>query len=260
MQIVSGLGKGTMSRLGFMFLLLTAFAVWFGYDGWVGYPRKNLEAALQSFPRPGLPTPIANPAVTEGSAKAVQAAADKKVTLDDLRKQWGEPAYLGPSAKAAGPSTSQVAFFVGTYGWAEVALDGQTASKAEWRSGPKVASDIGVQKLLGLGLAGGALIPLVLLLVQMSTRYRLDDEGLVLPKHGRITYDRMTSADFKDFDSKGIVRVHYRDTAGSDRTAVLDEEQIARFEDIVAALCEKKGWSVEVKSKDEPVNPGTPEP
>ncbi len=258
MQIVSGLGRRTVTRLGFMFLLLAAFAAWFGYDGWVGYPRKNLEAAQQSFPKSGLPLPAASSAVTEDSAKDfAAAAADKKVTLVDLRKQWGDPAYLGPAAGEV--SNKPVAFFVGTYGWAQVALDGETVDKVEWRSGPKVASDIGVQRLLGLALAGGALIPLAMLLVQMTARYTLDDEGLVLPKHGRIPYDRMSGADFKDFDGKGIVRLNYRDAAGAERTAVLDEEQIARFEEIVAALCEKKGWSVEVESGDEEADAGTPE-
>jgi hypothetical protein len=250
MQIVSGLGQRTVTRLGFMFLLLGAFGAWFAYDGWITYPHRNVEAARQAFPQSVEAEPVANPAVTEESAKALQPGPGKKVLLADLRKQWGEPAYLG-SASGSGASTEQVAYFVGSYGFVRVSLEGETATKVDWHDGPKVASDIGVQRLLGIGLGGAALIPLVLLLLQMAGKYVLDDQGLVLPQVGRIAYDQMTSIDTKEFNTKGLVQLQYRDARGQAATAVLDEEKIARFEEIVAGLCEKKNWPIEVEAEEE---------
>jgi hypothetical protein len=256
MRIVSGLGQRTVMRLGFMFLLLAAFGAWFAYDGWITYPQRNVEAARQAFPASVEADPQPSPAVTPGSAKALQPGPDKKVTLADLRQQWGEPAYLG---SAGGTSTEQVAYFVGPYGFVRVTLDGETASKVDWRDGPKVASDIAVQRLLGIGLGGASLIPLVLLLVQMSRKYVLDDQGLVMPGHGRIAYDQMTGIDVKEFSTKGIVRLAYRDARGQDATAVLDEEKIARFEEIIVALCERKGWPIEVEDEEEDAGAEKPE-
>jgi hypothetical protein len=59
-------------------------------------------------------------------------------------------------------------------------------------------------------------------------------------KPGRIAYDQMTGIDVKEFGTKGIVRLQYRDAPGQAATAVLDEEKIARLEEIVAGWCEKK--------------------
>ena len=141
MQIVSGLGKRTVTRLGFMFFLLAAFGAWFAYDGWVTYPHRNVEAARQAFPKSVEAEPAAHSAVTQESATALQPGPDKKVLLADLRKQWGEPAYLGPTS-ASGTSTEQVAYFVGPYGFVRASLEGEAATKVDWRDGPKVASDI----------------------------------------------------------------------------------------------------------------------
>lgn len=248
MQIESGLGQRTVMRLGFMFLILAVFGAWFAYDGWVTYPNRNIEAARQAFPETVEANPQPNAAVTPDSAKAMQPGPEKEVTLADLRKQWGEPAYLG---SAGGTSTEQLAYFVGPYGFVRVNLDGETVRRVEWRDGPKVASDIAVQKLLGVALGAGALIPLAMLLVQMSHRYVLDDQGLTMPGCGRIAYDQMTGIDVSAFSTKGIVRLSYRDARGQETTALLDEEKIARFEEIVAALCQKKGWPIEVEPEEE---------
>ena len=257
MRIVSGVGRRTVMRLGFMFLLLAVFAVWFAYDGWITYPGKNREAARQAFPKTQAAEPVANPAVTEESTKAVQSGGAGRVGLADLRQKWGEPGYLGPAGGDAGGS-DRVAYFVGPYGLVRVTLDGEMASKIEWRDGPKVASDIAVQKLLGILLGAGAALPLALLLVQLPTKYVLDDEGLTLPAAGRINYDQMTGVDVSAFSSKGIVRLKYRDAQGQEKTAVLDEEKIDKFDEIVAACCEKKGWPIEVDEESEEADTDKP--
>jgi hypothetical protein len=61
----------------------------------------------------------------------------------------------------------------------------------------------------------------------------------------------MTGMDAKEFTAKGIVLLKYRDGQGQEKTAVLDEEKIAKFEEIVAALCEKKDWPIDVEPEDD---------
>jgi hypothetical protein len=259
MEIVSGVSRRTVMRLGFMFLLLAIFSGWFVYDGWITYPRKNLEAARQAFPQTPKALPQANPAVTAETVKSLRPDGEGRVRLEDLQQKWGQPAYLSPSGGESG-GTDRVAYFVGPYGWARVNLDASSAGKIEWREGPKVSSDISVQKMLGVLLGAGAALPLALLLVQLPNRYVLDDQGLTLPKIGRITYDQMTGVDIADFGKKGIVRLKYRGAQGEEQVAVLDEEKIAKFDEIVAACCEKKGWPIEIDEEPEQVDPGKPQP
>lgn len=244
MLIVSTTAKRGAARLVFMFVLLAGFASWFAYDGWVTYPNRNLEAARQALPQNVERMPPANPAVTEESAKAFQAEAAKGLPLADLRAKWGEPFLTAPAAAdSAGGKTD--AYFLGPYGWVRVTVAGEKVDKIEWHEGAKGYSDILVQKLLAFLLGAAALVPLVRVLMALPNKYQLDDEGLVLPRLGRIPFDRMTGIDAADFHKRGIVRLRYRDSAGQDRTAVLDEEKIEKFDEIVAALCKHKGWPVD---------------
>ncbi len=244
MQIVSGVGKRTIVRLGFMCALLMIFAGWFAYDGWVRWPLANLEAARQAMPKAPAQLSV-NPAATKEAAAALQATEDQPHTLADLRQRFGEPAFLGPLE--GGEPGEQLAFFVGPYGWIRATLQGETASKIDWHDGAKGYSDIAVQRLLATALLAVAMLPLALLLRQLPRKFKLDDQGLALPATGQITYDQMTGIDATQFASKGIVQLKYRDQAGRDRTAVLDEEQIQKFDEIVAALCKVKGWPVDVE-------------
>ncbi len=245
MQIVSGASKRGVARRGFAFVLLAGFAGWFAYDGWVTYPNRNVETARQALPRVVGRMPPASPAVTEESAAAVQAGVAKGIRLADLRQKWGEPAFTGPLPADAGGASKTEAYFVGPYGWVRVILAAEMVDKIEWHAAAKSPSEIWIQKGLGIGLAAVALVPLGLLLTMQLGKYQLDDEGLVLPRVGRIPYERMTGVDASDFSKKGIVLLRYHDGTGADRTAVLDEEQIDKFDEIVVALCKRKGWPVD---------------
>jgi len=245
MQIVSGASKRGMGRRAFTFALLAGFATWFAYDGWVTYPKRNIDTARQALPRVVERLPPASPAVTEESVRAVEADVGKGIRLSDLRQKWGEPAFTGPLPADANGTVKSEAYFVGPYGWARVIFAAESVEKVEWHPAGKSRSEVAIQKLLGIGLAAASLVPLTLLLMMLFSKYQLDDEGLVLPRVGRIPYDQMIGVDAADFHKKGIVRLRYRDASGADRTAVLDEEKIEKFDEIVAALCKRKGWLVD---------------
>lgn len=246
MRIESGVNRRALMRQGMFVTLLLIFAGWFGYDGWIGYPRANMQQAKQSFPVvPEGDIPV-NAGVTEESFKAANAKLkDGLVTLADLEHNWGEPAYKGTAQD--GTKGDKSAFFVGTYGWVKVALVGNAADSMEWVAAPKDPSAVLVQKLLAAILAVIAMIPLGILLGYTSGKYVLDDEGLTLPGGRPIKYPQMTAIDFADLRRRGIVRLTYQNEKGESATAVLDEEKMEKFDDIVLTLCETKGWQEQLE-------------
>lgn len=253
MRIESTVARRALMRQGIVVVVLLVFAGWFGWDGWVGYPTKNMDQAKGNFPVVPAGAVPQYAEVTVESAKEFQdrlkADSGSRLTLDDLRKAWKEPAYLG-AAEASGSGAAaggQAAFFVGTYGWAKASLVGDVISGIEWHDGEKSYSAVAVQKLLAAVLGVVAMIPLGILLGLMSGKYVLDDEGLGLPGNKQIRYAQMTGIDLADLQKRGIVRLTYQNEKGEEATAVLDEERVEKFEDIVLNLCEKKGWQEQLE-------------
>ncbi len=250
MRIESGVAKRAVIRKGMIVGLLLIFAAWFGYDGWVGYPRANMKDAKANFPVVPAEAVTQNSAVTAESAKVLadRLAKDRSrtLTLADLEQQWGKPAYDGPAQAGGEASAGRVAFFVGTYGWVKVTLAGDTVTEVQWYPAGHDYSAVVVQKLLAAVLAVIAMIPLGLLLASMSARYVLDDEGLSVPGKGLIRYDRMVGVDMKELQKQGIVRLQYKTQKDEEATLVLDEEVCDKFEEIVLNLCDKKGWQQEL--------------
>lgn len=252
MRIESGVAKRALMRQGLIVAMLLAFACWFGWDGWVGYPQLNMEEAKKNFPVVPQAAVPQNSEVTDKSAKDFQTKikedTSRQLTMTDLERVWGKPAYLGAAeASASASSSGRAAFFVGNYGWAKVALARDTVSDIEWHDASKDFSSILVQKLLAAALVVGSMIPLGMLLGQMASKYVLDDEGLTVPKAGQIRYDQMTGIDLADLQKRGVVRLKYQDAKGQPQTAALYEDTIEKFDDIVLTLCEKKGWQQQLE-------------
>lgn len=257
MRIESGTGRAALMRQGFVVLVFLGLAVWFGYDGWFGYPRENVKTLVQNFPKAPDKPVATDSRVTEESVQSAQqdlaAAGSRQVSMTDLSRQWGEPAWLGSPDPNGSAGRDQVAFFVGTYGMAKAALKDGVVTRVEWIAGPKGRSDIQIQQLLAIGLAAPGLVLLVRLLRLVSARYVLDDRGLSLPGLPTIPYEQMTEMDTSLLE-KGVVRVAYRDDRGQAKVALLDDEQIAQFDEIVLALTEKKGWELPAPKDESPAD------
>lgn len=248
MRIESGVTKRALLRQGMVVGLLLVFAAWFGWDGWVGYPKTNMEDAKKNFPV--VPEgPVGQSA--EVTQESVQQFKDQlkdsshPLMIADLNRKWSDPQYLG--AAEANGGGGKAAFYVGTCGWAKVAMSGDAVTDITWQSASNNASSILVQKLLAAALVVGAMIPLGILLGRMSGKYVLDDKGLTLSGGQPIRYEQMTAIDLADLQKKGLVRLKYKNDKGQDATAVLDEEMIEKFEDIVLNLCEKKNWQSQLE-------------
>ncbi|MGQ9650297.1 MAG: hypothetical protein ACUVXJ_09325 [Phycisphaerae bacterium] len=91
-SIESGSTLDQRVRTGIFFLLCAGMGVWFGYDGWVGYPAKNLAWwADQKLPRrpENLST---NPLATKANLSRIDVGA----TPEQIRQLLGEPALDMP--------------------------------------------------------------------------------------------------------------------------------------------------------------------
>ena len=106
---------------------------------------------------------------------------------------------------------------------------------------PHKASDITMQKLLAAscGLTVLAVVPFLIRAVR--NRIVLDDQGLSVNGGAVIPYDAMTELETKRWLDKGWVDLAYNQD-GRSRTVRLDSFKIGSFDELVAAICERKGF------------------
>ncbi|MHC4444741.1 MAG: hypothetical protein ACYTBZ_04775 [Planctomycetota bacterium] len=87
MKIESGTTAERCTRISIFLALCIFFTAWFAYDGFVGYPAKNLEWAIQAMPRQPDDIRI-NPAVTYDKEHKIK----NNMKIDELYALLGKPA------------------------------------------------------------------------------------------------------------------------------------------------------------------------
>ena len=92
MRIESGTTNDRRLRLLLFLVMCLVFALWFGYDGFRGYPAGNLEKALENMPvKP--PNPRINP-------RAIKQDLEEKITegmtIEELTASFGDPLLIEP--------------------------------------------------------------------------------------------------------------------------------------------------------------------
>lgn len=224
--------------------LCVVFGAWFAYDGWVNYPTKNLQWAMQKMPPqpPGSPPPkaTANPNVTVKNIVQIRARlADPEASLSrsQLISILGEPAGENPEKGEL--------YFIGPAIFAQIKLEGDVVRRpsdvqAE-ESREHGEAEINNQKRLAVILAVVAVIALIQLVRILTTRVILDDEGLNY--NGRlVTWDAMCGLNAERYREKGWVDLEYRD-GDETSTLRLDNYKVKAFKEIVNAICERKGFA-----------------
>jgi len=309
MRVESGT-TGERRARGFIFLVMAvAFAAWFAYDGFVGYPAKNLEWARQAMPEK--PDNLAtNPQVlTDRLGQIKKGTASEKladlvgkpslvqpkqltfvgsrlkaiIALDDQEKVISmttsqiepgdrpeDPGILVTKTRVErireGASVQEVSkelgkpaqtrektlWFVGPAAYARVTMaEPKVVGAVEvYENQQRTEKDILVQKVIAAALAVLALIVAVRLLQAMRLRVVLDDTGLTISRK-HVAWDSMTGLDAEDYAEKGRVDLKYRD-GGASGSVRLDSYHIARFDEMVSAICERKGF-------ESPIPPGANE-
>lgn len=235
MPIESGPNAERKVRSSLLFLLVAIFAVWYGYDGWFGYPKNNVRDFLKTLPtdqRAGTENLKVNEAVNEKNIPKIETV---KIRIDD-NPESAIGAVLGgpPSLK-----TPDAWYYIGPAHIVKFALrDGRPADVSLPKT-PHSATDIRWQKNYAYGLTVLAGIALIYVIRVRMAKARLDDAGLTLGSGPTIGWDAMKSLDSTHFRKKGWVVLYHGDP---ETPAKIDEYHYARFDDIIDAICARKGF------------------
>ncbi len=238
MRIDSGPTGERRVRTLLMFIGVTTFALWFGYDGWIGYPGKNLAEHLEQLPsgeRERASNVVISNRVTAASVEAARAALKKRKSAE--RRAELETLYQGPPSH----KNAEAWYYFGpTYG-ITITLENGRLANVIGRKTKKSATDLLIQRILAVGLGIGSLALLWSLVRVFQTRLVLDDGGLSYRGRGPIRWEDMEALDTRRFAKKGWVDLSH-DDHGTKRTLRLDEYHLAEFAAVIGEMCRRKGF------------------
>jgi len=233
MRLESGPAGADRNYWAFVTVLCLVMLIWFVYDGLAGWPNKNRKEARNYFSGlvEGELTLPKSP--TEPEFKAFEAT--KPTTVQQVREKYGEPTYV--QREGARVVSEQYASLYGVV-IAQIS-EGNQVTKLTWHPWAKTKEAIE-------GQFYWALIPLVIGAYTILKLYRaatlrvsVDDDKLVYASQ-TIPLTRVTA--LRDYNPKGWVDLYYQADGENERRLRLDNQKIARFDEVVGALCQAKGF------------------
>lgn len=217
-------------------VVFLGFAGYFVYDGAVGYAARNRAEAEQQLLAPPFEGRIrweqlGDTPDVEDFERFRSAAAP---TVEALHRHLGEPKLTAVS----GGLTREI--FVSRYGRVEVDVTGSQAMPVPpgWKKWFKSRAEITQQFYWAIAPALAGVYFLWRLVQAATLRVVVDGDGLTYAGR-RIPLSAMTS--LRDYSRKGWVDLYYRD-GERERKLRLDNQKVKRFEEIIAALCEARGF------------------
>lgn len=253
MRIESGPTTERIVRTSLFFLLCAVFCGLFLRDGMVGYRSKNIREHLEQLPadaRPKAKDAPLYPAVTEESLPQAKKAIGK-IGRDRQRAALAA-LYGGPPSH----ETDQSWYYFGPAYRVIIHVESGSARKVIGQKSSKSLQDIRLQLWFGGILGGISLVVLVMIIRIVRTRVVLDEAGLEYRGRKRIRWDQMQSLVDHQFRKKGRLELIYIDE-GRERSLRLDEYHLAKFADVVAAICARKHIPDPVaREKDEKARAG----
>jgi hypothetical protein len=229
--INSGTSTERIIRSLLLCVLVDVFAMYFLYDGYVGYPRKNAEQLTKLIGLPPEQAPVPNDTVT---AERGRALAETVRAGGDLGTLSGE---LGPP----GLRQSDAAFFVGPGGWLKADLRGDMLVSARWYDGPHSEADQSIQRIIGWLLVAGGLAAMLNLIRVIMTRAQLSEAGLQVTGHRPIPFEAMTG--LRHSDSSGVGVLEYT-ASGQSWTLRLDPYIYRQADEIARVIADRKGFAL----------------
>jgi hypothetical protein len=222
---------------------------WFVYDGAVGWPSATRAEAQKKLPAAIDPSVLYEQLGAHPTKDAYEAyVAELKgrppgsagVTLTEFEQRLGKPVF----AKSGTVAGNRVYYYASKDGYTAAEFDAsgvlKPASIAPWIVWYKTQEDITAQFYF-------ALIPAVFIpwflykTVRAATlRVVVDDAGVHYGGR-RISWDSVR--DMRDYNEKGWVDMYYVSGSGKEKRLRWDNEKVLRFEEIVTAICERKGFS-----------------
>ncbi len=249
MNIESGTTKWWRNRHLMFLVMFLAFAAYFAYDGFYAWPRANVKWAAQAM---GVPpeTVQANPRVNTTAIRQVNGGLKQKGAVDfealvgELKLQLGEPTLARENEY----------WWVGPAMYVEAAVRNGKPELIVEQSKEYAESSIRDQKWFALLLSVAAAVVFFKLMRVLRMRAVLDEGGLHY-KGRDVPWDAMTGLRTADYDRKGWVDLEYT-AGGVTRSFRIDSFHIEKFDEIINAICERKGFKSPVAATG---NTGTTE-
>ena len=262
MRVESGPASGDRNYFALVTILCLGLFGWFMRDWHHGYMNKNLAAARLE---------LAKYVGSEKAAAAVDNLPDtfdkpKFDTLSKTPRLTREQVHtaLGPPLHVVQqPGGETVEYFASRYGLVTVIERGGQVQQERLSFTPWAKSRDEIEQQFYWGM-----LPLLLGLYFGYRLYRavtlkatVDDEGLVYAGQ-RVRFADMES--LRDYSPKGWIDLYHRE-AGRERKLRLDNQKVQKFDEIVDAICQTKGFPnlvreyAEQKAREDDDAPATPD-
>ncbi len=237
MRLESGPARtDTLWNAGILLACL-ALAGWFFYDWKIGYPQSNLQEARRRLTELlGDPARVPDPLPPQPTKDQFTQIVEKDMrTLDAVRELLGDPLIR---RRAAG---REVDYYASAYGLGIVPHVGNRVitDEVRWDKWKHTYAEIQQQYWC-------AIITLVFAAYFAWRTYRAATLRVVLDEQGidyagrRIAWDAIVRLD--NYSPKGWVDIFYRRN-GAERKIRLDNQKVARFDEIIDAICRHKGFA-----------------
>jgi hypothetical protein len=226
-------------------LLVGVFlGAYFLYDYYIGYPKKNLEAATKALtPLLGaenVPKSLSdNPTQPDVEAlknKLAELSKTRVIEPADVHQALGQP-LVGIRSK---DGNETLEYFVSKYGRAQVSVvrNRVDPEQIHWMPWDKSKDEIRLQLYCALIAFAFSLFMLRRVYKAATLRVAIDDEGMTYAKR-RIPFESMVR--LCDYSRKGWVDLYYQ-LGSQERRLRIDNQKVRKFDEIIDVLCEAKGF------------------
>ena len=250
MRIESGSPMGEIGYWSVLTLFMLGLAGWFFADGAWFYAQKNLEEARKYYaPRPEVDVQSLGDVPDKPDSDALVRRRPQLVR--EVREALGEP------VTSERRQSETIDEYASRYGVLTVVHDGERVLTQpgrggtpkpvlRWRQWHKSRAEIVGQFYWGAIPFLASVWPLWRLYKALTQRVVLDSEQLTY-RSDVIRLEDVIS--LRDYNPKGWVDLYYR-RDGCERMLRLDNQKVARFNEIVDRLCELKSFTNPLKKDD----------
>ncbi len=211
-------------------ILVCGYSAWSLWDGFVAYPRANVQSAVYNKIGTVDPKelPSSDPELTADRASEVHPGEP----FDSVVSRFGQPALRH----------GDTVYYFGYGGFLAVELAGNRVANRQWTPGPQHRPvDLAIQKVIGMILAPVGLACLIQLLLVVTTRATLTDTGLKVRGNPLIPFEAITEVRPLPDGKSGCFDLFYS-LAGRSKVLRLDDYVLKQTSAIVQEICRRRSF------------------
>ncbi|MBI5865722.1 MAG: hypothetical protein HZB38_14675 [Planctomycetes bacterium] len=229
----------TLWQLGLM-LLSVGLGLYFFYDWKIGYPEKNCAEAAktlkQQMSQLSPPMSVPDPLPTRPRKPEFEA-----LLAATGRSPESVSGFLGAPLFERTEGGVVTRYYASEFGMVTAPYKNGLAeiSAGSWRDWYKNEGEVEAQRYFGIFCVAVGFYFLIRTFRAMTLKVTLDDQAMVYA--GR-TIPTATMTKLTDYSAKGWVDLYYDSPAGPKKLR-LDNQKVARFDEIIVELCRIKGFT-----------------